>query len=90
VKDEELAYVKLISALKGIAAGKGPHDRIEADGGRSFEILAVLHGAAGLEGDFAGDHVDDVKAALAAWKTEHGRTDIAGVAAGLLKKVPPT
>jgi hypothetical protein len=87
VKDEELTYVKLISALKGIAAGKGPHDRIEADGGRSFEILAVLHGAAGLEGDFA---VDDVKAALAAWKTEHGVTDIAGVVAALFKKVPPT
>jgi hypothetical protein len=90
VKDEELAYVKLISAFERHRRGQGTARPIEADGGRSFKILAVLHGAAGLEGDFAGDHVDDVKAALAARKTEHGRTDIAGVVATLLKTVPPT
>jgi hypothetical protein len=63
---EEFAYVKLIAALKGIASGNDMHDHIVADGGRRFEITKVLSGATFLKGDFAGDHVDDAKAAFAA------------------------
>ncbi len=81
---EEFAYVKLISALKGIAIGKGLHDHIEADIGRRFEIISVLHHAAGLEGDFAGDHVEYVRNALAAWNVNHAGNDIAGCVRALL------
>jgi hypothetical protein len=68
---EEFAYVKLIAALKGIASGKDMHDHIVADGGRGFEIAKVLSFATFLKGDFAGDHVDDAKAAFAVRKLSY-------------------
>lgn len=55
-----------MEAIKGIRQGKGLSDRIslESDYGRSFEIAQILKDACNLDGDFAGDHVDEVKAAF--------------------------
>jgi hypothetical protein len=90
VTDDDFAYRKLMAALDGIAGGRGPNDYILLDGADSFEILTVLHDASGLKGDFAGDHMDFVRAALSAWKAEYAEDDIVGVVAALLKKVAAT
>jgi hypothetical protein len=90
VTNNDFAYRKLIDALDGIAGGKGPNDYILLYGANSFEIVTVLHDASGLEGGFAGDHMDFVPAALSAWKAEYAGDDIVGVVAALLKKVAAT
>ncbi|MEH2474509.1 hypothetical protein V1281_004308 [Nitrobacteraceae bacterium AZCC 2161] len=88
--DDDLAYRKLIAALDGIARGKGPNDYVLLDGADSFEILTALHNASGLKGDFAGDHMDIVRAALSAWRAKYIGDDIIAVVAALLKKVAAT
>ncbi len=74
---EEFAYVKLIAAMKGLAAGKDLSDNVEADYGRKFQIIKVLHDAKILEGGFAEDHVDQVRAAFAKRGLTYPGNDIA-------------
>jgi len=62
---DDFAYAKLIAAADGIATGKGMHDHVTMDFGRRFEIIKVLHDAAAIEGHFADEHVDRVRAAFA-------------------------
>jgi hypothetical protein len=40
---EEFAHVKLIAAMKGLAACKDLYDNVVADVGRKFQIVKVLH-----------------------------------------------
>jgi hypothetical protein len=67
VSEEEFSYVKLIAAVSGLAVGKGLYDNVTVKGdiGRKFQIIKVLDHAQVLQGDFAEDHVDHVKAAFA-------------------------
>ncbi len=90
MSEDDFAYKKLIAALEGISKGKGPHDRVVADVGRTFEILTVLHGAAGIGGDVHGEDMDYAKAALEAWKAEYKGADVAGIVKALLGKAPAT
>lgn len=85
--EDDFSYKKLITALKGISGGKGPHDRISLDVGRTFEILTVLHGAASLEGVIHAEDMEHATAALAAWKAEYAGDNIAGIVKTLLAKV---
>ena len=81
---EEFAYVKLIAAMKGLAAGKNLYDNVVADVGRKFQIIKVLHDAQILQGGFAEDHVDQVKAAFAKRGLTYPDNDIVSCVKALL------
>jgi hypothetical protein len=81
---EEFAYVKLIAAMNGLAAGKDLYDHVEADVGRKFQIIKVLNDAKILEGGFAEDHMDHVKAAFAKRGLTYPGNDIASCLKALL------
>jgi hypothetical protein len=82
--EEHFAYEKLIAAMRGLAAGKDLSDNVEANTGRKFMITKVLHDAKILQGKFAEDHVDFVKAAFAKRRLTYPRNDIPACVKALL------
>ena len=74
-----------MAAMAGIRDGKGFYGKVEADGGRQFVILKILNDASKLEGKFAGDHVEQVKAAFVQWGLPYPGDSIADCVAALLR-----
>ena len=83
--NDDLAYEKLIAAMVAIAEGKGLHESVAVNYGRRFEIIRILKRASALSGDFAGDHINLVKAAFARMGKRYPGNRIGDCVAALLE-----